>query len=339
MACVCESSLDPFMAPAMVILNFLAELFTKSYQTINVFPSTISLAHVLSQGSCIGKDPLFHWDFWFRWISFGYAFRLYALRLNLMKERGSLHKEDNNIILKPSRNSSQLRNESLRYFFGFGEWEIQDITVEQDNVDSRSQLIYRVIMKRQPGVYVLCLILPTLSLLFMNLLSYFMPNAYQEKIAFKVTVLLGVSVLSLILNDFIPSSSKQVPTIVIFFIGTLALMMIEIIEIFLILHIGNYVHCKELAKTRNNLLSKEPFSSEPASVNEEPVTGDGMHSLLGRIQRDMELVREQILAIKKAEQLENDNAAFLRGLDKLVFYIHLLLATLFYTMIILKWSL
>lgn len=54
--------------------------------------------------------------------------------------------------------------------------------------------------------------LPILFFLTLDLASFFIPDE-GEKLGFKVTVLLGISVLLLILNDILPSKSHRCPLI------------------------------------------------------------------------------------------------------------------------------
>lgn len=54
--------------------------------------------------------------------------------------------------------------------------------------------------------------LPILFFLIVDLASFFIPDR-GEKLCFKVTVLLGISVLMLILNDILPSKSHRCPLI------------------------------------------------------------------------------------------------------------------------------
>jgi len=54
--------------------------------------------------------------------------------------------------------------------------------------------------------------LPILFFLILDLASFFIPDR-GEKLCFKVTVLLGISVLLLILNDILPSKSHRCPLI------------------------------------------------------------------------------------------------------------------------------
>ena len=68
-------------------------------------------------------------------------------------------------------------------------------------------------MKRQPALYIVNFILPILFFLCLDLSSFLISDRTGEKLSFKVTVLLAVTVLQLILNDILPSSSNRIPLI------------------------------------------------------------------------------------------------------------------------------
>ena len=68
-------------------------------------------------------------------------------------------------------------------------------------------------MKRRSALYIVNFILPILFFLGLDLASFLMPDTGGEKLSFKITVLLAVTVLQLILNDILPSSSNRIPLI------------------------------------------------------------------------------------------------------------------------------
>lgn len=68
-------------------------------------------------------------------------------------------------------------------------------------------------MKRRPLLHVINFLLPILFFLCLDLASFFIPDHRGEKLGFKVTVLLAISVLLLILNDILPSMSNKTPLI------------------------------------------------------------------------------------------------------------------------------
>lgn len=68
-------------------------------------------------------------------------------------------------------------------------------------------------MKRQPLLYIVNFLLPVLFLLSLDIASFFISEREGEKLGFKVTVLLAVTVMQLLLNEILPSSSDRIPLI------------------------------------------------------------------------------------------------------------------------------
>lgn len=68
-------------------------------------------------------------------------------------------------------------------------------------------------MKRRPLLHVINFLLPILFFLSLDLSSYFISDHRSEKMGFKVTVLLAISVLLLILNEILPAMSNKTPLI------------------------------------------------------------------------------------------------------------------------------
>lgn len=68
-------------------------------------------------------------------------------------------------------------------------------------------------MKRRPILYIVNFLLPVLFFLCLDLSSFLISDRGGEKLSFKVTVLLAVTVLQLILNEILPSSTNWIPLI------------------------------------------------------------------------------------------------------------------------------
>lgn len=71
----------------------------------------------------------------------------------------------------------------------------------------------QITMKRRPILYIVNFLLPVLFFLCLDLSSFLISDKGGEKLCFKVTVLLGVTVLQLILNEILPSSTNWIPLI------------------------------------------------------------------------------------------------------------------------------
>ena len=68
-------------------------------------------------------------------------------------------------------------------------------------------------MKRRSILYIVNFLLPVLFFLGLDLASFLISDSGGEKLSFKVTVLLAVTVLQLILNEILPASSNRIPLI------------------------------------------------------------------------------------------------------------------------------
>ncbi|XP_058627073.1 5-hydroxytryptamine receptor 3A-like isoform X1 [Onychostoma macrolepis] len=111
-------------------------------------------------------------------------------------------------------------HESKQSFQAQGEWELVNINIDKSNIsvgyewDMKDQLIYQITIKRRPLLYVINIILPVFFFLVLDVMSFFIDASGADKLSFKVTLLLSISVLLLILNDTLPSTADKIPLIV-----------------------------------------------------------------------------------------------------------------------------
>lgn len=71
--------------------------------------------------------------------------------------------------------------------------------------------VLQVVVERKPVLYIINFIMPLFFFLVLDLASFFISEARGEKLSFKVTLLLSISVLLLILQDMLPSTEKNLP--------------------------------------------------------------------------------------------------------------------------------
>uniref|UniRef100_A0A3B4UMH1 Si:dkey-49c17.4 n=1 Tax=Seriola dumerili TaxID=41447 RepID=A0A3B4UMH1_SERDU len=100
---------------------------------------------------------------------------------------------EDEIRLLPSSNSSRATQFSREVMKTQGEWEFLQLSFT---------------IRRRPLLHVINFLLPILFFLSLDLASFFISDHRGEKLGFKVTVLLAISVLLLILNDILPSMSN-----------------------------------------------------------------------------------------------------------------------------------
>ncbi|KAM6377265.1 5-hydroxytryptamine receptor 3A-like [Pluvialis apricaria] len=74
-------------------------------------------------------------------------------------------------------------------------------------------LLQQISMERRPTLYILNLILPTCALYLLDMAVLFGPSSLEEKISFQIAIILGSSMLAVILNNILPTSSNKPPVI------------------------------------------------------------------------------------------------------------------------------
>ncbi|XP_016111812.1 5-hydroxytryptamine receptor 3A-like, partial [Sinocyclocheilus grahami] len=136
-------------------------------------------------------------------------------------------------------NAAWVTIESKKTFHSQGEWELISINVTNSTAKiigliEMDQLVYQITIKRRPLLYVINIIIPVLVFLVLDVMSFFIDGRATDKLSFKVTLLLSISVFLLILNDTLPSTAEQLPLIGIFCSGIFILIGISILETILV---------------------------------------------------------------------------------------------------------
>ncbi|XP_067406033.1 5-hydroxytryptamine receptor 3A-like [Emydura macquarii macquarii] len=136
------------------------------------------------------------------------------------------------IIVVPKSNSSAV-TQSSREIYAKSEWLLGKVDVLSNNISTEekewSQVIYQITIQRVPLLYVINLIVPAGFLVIVDVASMFIPMEGGERLGFKITVVLGFSVLLLILNDLL-SNSEVTPILGVFCAVCLVIMIISIID-------------------------------------------------------------------------------------------------------------
>ncbi|XP_041645611.1 5-hydroxytryptamine receptor 3A-like [Cheilinus undulatus] len=121
------------------------------------------------------------------------------------------------------------------------EWILMNITVRSEEVEkygiNSSVVVYTITMRRRSVLYAFNFLLPILFFLGLDLASFLILDSGGEKLSFKVTVLLAVTVMQLILNEILPSSSDRIPLIVVYCTGIFGLMMMSLVETIVVMYL------------------------------------------------------------------------------------------------------
>ncbi|XP_041819277.1 5-hydroxytryptamine receptor 3A-like [Chelmon rostratus] len=172
------------------------------------------------------------------------------------------------IRLTPFSNSSRVTQFSREVMRTQGEWEFLQLSVTTTNFTFHGkyweQLVYTFTMRRRPLLHVINFLLPILFFLSLDLASFFISDHRGEKLGFKVTVLLAISVLLLILNDILPSMSNETPLIATYCIVIFALMLLSLLETILV----TYLMEKDKETLRDDCKDKQE-NGKVANCNSE----------------------------------------------------------------------
>ncbi|XP_031421640.2 5-hydroxytryptamine receptor 3A-like [Clupea harengus] len=149
---------------------------------------------------------------------------------------------DQEIQLVPLSNSSLVTKNSREIMLTHGEWEFMNVSVHTVKVAYQDQgtwdqVVYTITIRRVPLLQVLTFIMPILFFLSLDLASFFMPDTRGDKLCFKVTVLLAMSVLLLILNDTFPSKPSKTPLMAVYVIVVFAFMLLSLLETILVVYL------------------------------------------------------------------------------------------------------
>ncbi|XDV14093.1 hypothetical protein PO909_002309, partial [Leuciscus waleckii] len=89
---------------------------------------------------------------------------------------------------------------------------------------------WQITIKRRPLLYFFNIILPVFFFLVLDVASFFIDTSGSDKLSFKVTLLLSISVMLLILNDTLPSTADKIPLIGVYCTGIFCLIGLSIVE-------------------------------------------------------------------------------------------------------------
>ncbi|XP_076007891.1 5-hydroxytryptamine receptor 3A-like, partial [Genypterus blacodes] len=168
----------------------------------------------------------------------------------------SLTHPGDQLQLQTTLNNSQATKESREVMRTQYEWLFLEMKV---NTNDSEKIIYTIIMQRRPILYSANFLLPVFFFLCLDLFSFLISDTGGEKLSFKVTVLLAVTVLQLILNEILPSASDRVPLIAMYCIGIFALMLLSLLETIIVMYLIEKDREKTLDEDSEDKQDKSTF--------------------------------------------------------------------------------
>ncbi|XP_029954725.1 5-hydroxytryptamine receptor 3A-like [Salarias fasciatus] len=193
----------------------------------------------------------------------------------------SLIHSDEELVLDFTDNNSAITNWSLNLMHTQYEWLFLELTVNKTTDhkyigENQTIVFYTIHMKRRSVLYIANFLLPVLLFFCLDLSSFLISDSGGEKLSFKVTVMLAVTVMQLILNDILPSSSDKIPLIALFCIGIFGLMMLSLLETIFVM----YLMEKDAASQNNETNKDSNLNKNKQSCfkgQQQPTEGGVLH--------------------------------------------------------------
>ncbi|KAM4017456.1 LOW QUALITY PROTEIN: 5-hydroxytryptamine receptor 3A-like [Anomaloglossus baeobatrachus] len=273
------------------------------------------------------------------------------------------------ILMLPKSNSSVVNQNAWDVFASKGDWVLQAVTVQEKSFvtegEEYNQVIYSIYIRRAPMIYIITLIMPACFLVFMDIQSY------TERLGFKITIVLGFSVLLLILKDSLPNSDNT-PMIGIFCCICMAMMVISIVGTITTLYmleqsntnailplwiktaVFKYlarILCFKKAITTELVtqvtVDNEPDTATKVTANEENVRKEKKHfdkqtnsqeiKLLKKLLSQILKIRDDLNFAKKEKEAKSDWLKVAEIVDRLVLVLYLFTVLLIFTIMICVW--
>ncbi|XP_068605511.1 5-hydroxytryptamine receptor 3A-like [Brachionichthys hirsutus] len=188
----------------------------------------------------------------------------------------STSSEASSIHMGALNNGSVLTHVAERFMSTQGEWDLRKMDIAVDYLRSgesfSSKVVYMVFLARKPMLYVINLIVPLLALLVLDLASFFIHEARGEKLSFKVTVLLSISVLLLVLQDMLPSTEDRLPMIASYCVAVFGLVGVSVLEAILVgylIDLDAYFGRTAQTSAQRDKQPEDAHLGEPAAAEEK----------------------------------------------------------------------
>lgn len=135
-------------------------------------------------------------------------------------------------------------------FMNQGEWELLGVLTDfrefsMESSGSYAEMKFHVVIRRRPLFYVVSLLMPSIFLMVMDIVGFYLPPDSGERVSFKITLLLGYSVFLIIVSDTLPATAIGTPLIGVYFVVCMALLVVSLAETILIVRL---VHKQDLQR-------------------------------------------------------------------------------------------
>ncbi|XP_024921176.1 5-hydroxytryptamine receptor 3A, partial [Cynoglossus semilaevis] len=181
----------------------------------------------------------------------------------------------NEIDLSLWRSSADIADDKREFMYDGG-WELLSILSHywkshQDDTDY-AHIQFNVLIRRRPLLYVVGLLIPSIFLMLVDVISFYLPLNSRIRIVFKVSILLGYTVFRVNMTDELPSSALRTPLIGVFFVVCMAMLMLSLIKSILVVKLLHHSQKEVKEMSLSACLLDKYGSSTAPSFTESAVT-------------------------------------------------------------------
>ncbi|KAE8592681.1 hypothetical protein XENTR_v10018849 [Xenopus tropicalis] len=128
--------------------------------------------------------------------------------------------------------SSEEISKDKSIFLNDGEWELLSVPSSFEILHTQggnfAQVHFNLVIRRRPMLYVVNILLPSILLMVVDLMSFYLPPNSRTRIMFKTSILVGYTVFRVNMADELPATTLMVPLIGVFFIVCMVLMVLSL---------------------------------------------------------------------------------------------------------------
>ncbi|KAK1150094.1 5-hydroxytryptamine receptor 3B-like [Acipenser oxyrinchus oxyrinchus] len=244
-------------------------------------------------------------------------------------------------------------------FMNEGEWELISVPsrYEQLHIDSRdyAQIQFNVVIRRRPLLYVVSLLIPSLFLMIVDVMSFYLPANSGTRITFKTSILLGYTLFRVNISNELPATAIKTPLIGVFFAVCMALLVLSLAKSILVVKL--LYHSEKPVKDMSvSACLLDKYGSYSQSIKDgggqskgyqfevlpkvemTPSSGElSKNILLEKILREIVALKHYLEQIDDAGSMTVEWLALCYKLDKFLFRLYLFILAIYISVLCSLW--
>lgn len=102
---------------------------------------------------------------------------------------------------------------NLTYYSENGAWELVSTDTRSEYLAYYSVVVFSLNLKRRPRYFVIYLLIPVFTMLFLNTLVFMLPSDSGERVGYAINCLLSLTVFITLVSERLPQDSEPMPVI------------------------------------------------------------------------------------------------------------------------------